>query len=261
MIMEISKLSKVCFEVTNQCNERCKYCFAFNDEGRDLSYDNHIAILDKLVKRGVKQINWSGGECLLLPHLLSLLKHAKKHGIFNALDTNGIILTDAILCKLKNYVDRINLSINSLSPQTNQAMGREQGYEKLVLNKICNIQKNNIPFRISTVVSNINKDDISALGLELARLDVRNWLLVQFSPIRNCAITNENIFNISEKTFFEVAKNQQINYPQMSIDARTHDYFRNDYFQVTPRGVLVVNKNSQDIVLENLLCQNNQKDM
>ena len=41
-----------------------------------------------MIKEGIKAITWTGGEALLYPRILELLRIAKEHGVKSKLITN-----------------------------------------------------------------------------------------------------------------------------------------------------------------------------
>lgn len=49
----------ICWNITHKCNKNCKYCFRDATE-KDLSLEENIEVLYKLINLGVKKITWSG---------------------------------------------------------------------------------------------------------------------------------------------------------------------------------------------------------
>lgn len=115
---------EVCWNITTKCNQNCKYCHRFLGIN-DLCYEENEKILDNLIKDGITDITWTGGEALLYPNLIGLLKKAKENGINNKLITNGLLLAkNDEIKEICNYLDALTLSIDSTDNEINAELGR-----------------------------------------------------------------------------------------------------------------------------------------
>ena len=115
--------------VTDRCNFRCPYCMpaavfgpghAFLDHAHFISLAELRRILRQFVRLGVEKIRITGGEPLLrpdVPELVRLLKH-ELHLADVALTTNGWLLARTAGALHAAGLDRINVSLDSLRPET-----------------------------------------------------------------------------------------------------------------------------------------------
>ncbi len=85
----------VVWNVTQRCNLHCVHCYA---SARDREYpgelttDEGLSLLEDLAGFGVPVVLFSGGEPLLRPDLLALMRRARDLGMRAVLSTNGTLL-------------------------------------------------------------------------------------------------------------------------------------------------------------------------
>ena len=116
------------FKPTNKCNHRCYYCsyqpdnecpvsqtINFNDE---IPREKMIEILDDFKNMGVKAITYSGGgEPLVYPHIIEMLKKTIENGIELSIITNGQMLKGEIAEILKE-AEWVRISADSPDKKT-----------------------------------------------------------------------------------------------------------------------------------------------
>jgi len=113
--------------VTDRCNFRCRYCMPrehFDHEhhylprAEILSFDEIARVVSALVPLGLRKVRLTGGEPLLrseLPKLVELLKRAGELEL--ALTTNGSLLAKHAHALRAAGLDRLTVSLDSLSPE------------------------------------------------------------------------------------------------------------------------------------------------
>ena len=245
-------LKKVCWVITNKCNQHCKFCFSFADE-KDLSLNEHMKILNNLLEFGVNKITWSGGESLLIPHLMKLLNYANSKGVLNKINTNGQLLTSEALIELRGICGQINLSLNSLNPQSNKIMGKPQGNELLVLSRIPLVKMNGLRIAVNSVASGQNLNDFNELGDKLEEEGIDEWKIMKFTAMRHISKKNRDLFDIDYVRYQELYQGLQQKYPSMNIRAVTQKEFECNNLLVSPNGQIAITKDAEDYVLGNPL--------
>lgn len=119
------RLTYLRVSVTDRCNLRCTYClpadadFPFGD--RDfLSAAEIEAIVGALVRLGIRRVRLTGGEPLVRKDILEVARRIKAlPGVENlALSTNGTELERLAPALKEAGVDRVNISLDSLDPET-----------------------------------------------------------------------------------------------------------------------------------------------
>ena len=122
--------------LTYRCQCRCVHCgvtgYISQDAG-ELSTGEVKALIDKAAKMpGIVQVTFTGGEALLRQDIFELIAYSKSRSFFTKIDTNGVLLNDGILNKLKALgLDRIDISLDHY---TADGHDRLRGYAGLFEN-------------------------------------------------------------------------------------------------------------------------------
>lgn len=244
---------KLCWWITEKCNENCEYCFRSLDSINNFTFEEHLEILKKIIDFGTEQITWSGGEALLVPHVTELIKYAKEHGVYNKITTNGKLLTPEKIEELKPYVDLVALSIDSLKDETNISLGRGVEHRKTVINRIQHLVNEGVKVDINTVVVKQNIDDLDEMGQFLQENRISGkWKLMTFFPIREKALVNKELLEISDEVFLEEVQRIIQKYSDVNIMYMMNDQIQQQYPGVRANGDLLVTRDFNDIILGNM---------
>ncbi|QEQ01544.1 GTP 3',8-cyclase MoaA [Thermosynechococcus sp. CL-1] len=116
-------IRKLRLSVTDRCNLRCTYCMpvdaAFMPPQTYLSPTEYATIVAELVALGIESVRLTGGEPLLRAEFAEIVAALVAVGVPElSLTTNGIRLVP-FLPLLEQYgVRRLNISLDSLDPET-----------------------------------------------------------------------------------------------------------------------------------------------
>ena len=248
----------VCWNITSRCNENCKFCYRILTE-KENDIEKNKKILEVLAKLSVDKISWTGGEALLYPNLIELLKISKSYGIINNLLTNGKLLSEEKIIELEPYLDYITLSYDSNNSDTYKIMGRGERHGINVIKALDFIQKNeiNVKVKINTLVNKINKNEITDIGKTLEKYIIERWRLFKFMPLRNCAISNSINFEISNEEFRQVISNVKDLYGKhIQISERNEDKIQSDYLLINSVGDFIITENMKDKKIYNIEEEN-----
>jgi cyclic pyranopterin phosphate synthase len=107
--------------LTSRCNLSCIYCHAEGEKNpeSEMSADEIIAIMEIAAKFGIKSIKFTGGEPLIRPDILKIIRAVPK-GIECSITTNGILLSEMAADLKAAGLRRVNVSLDSLNPKTYQ---------------------------------------------------------------------------------------------------------------------------------------------
>jgi cyclic pyranopterin phosphate synthase len=108
--------------VTDRCNLRCHYCVPVS-QGRFLprpellSDDEIVELLTVMASRGLEKVRFTGGEPLIRPGFLELVRRVRAIGGIRKLcvSTNGLLLDSMAESLLEAGIDHVNVSLDTLS--------------------------------------------------------------------------------------------------------------------------------------------------
>lgn len=125
--------------ITDRCNLRCFYCMPENGielkPHEDLlSYEEIQRFAEAAVEAGISKIRLTGGEPLIRKDAVSLVKMlAATPGLSDmSLTTNGLLLPEYGDALKEAGLRRVNISIDSLDPETYQKLTRYGNIERSI---------------------------------------------------------------------------------------------------------------------------------
>ena len=125
--------------VTDRCNIRCFYCMPeenveFKPRVEILTFEELIRFARINSELGVNKIRLTGGEPLVRKDLSELIRELHQlNGIADiALTTNAVLLADQAEALKQAGLDRINISLDTLSDETFFRISRRRGIDKVL---------------------------------------------------------------------------------------------------------------------------------
>jgi len=111
---------RLSLEVTARCNYACPFCYCVWHErpelaGPELGTEEWGAILEECARRGVKEVQFTGGEPLLRDDLDELIDRARAAGLKTAVYTNASLLDEERLEGFKRRRVSISTSLPGLA--------------------------------------------------------------------------------------------------------------------------------------------------
>jgi len=125
--------------VTDRCNIRCFYCMPaenvrFAPRSEILTFEEIERFVRVVARLGVNKLRLTGGEPLVradMPRLVAML--AAVPGIDDiAMTTNGILLAEHAQALKDAGLDRLNISLDALNPETFKQITRREGFERVL---------------------------------------------------------------------------------------------------------------------------------
>ena len=174
--------------VTDRCDLRCTYCMAENMSflpRKDLlTLEELDGLCTSFIARGIRKIRLTGGEPLVRRDLMGFIQRLSRHRESGALDeitltTNGTQLSKFAGDLKANGVERINVSLDSLNPETFLRLTRRAALDN-VMRGIDAAQEAGLKIKINTVaLKGTNDAEISDLmtwahgrGMDMTLIEV-----------------------------------------------------------------------------------------
>lgn len=143
---------RIDFNVTKNCNLRCRHCYAALDSVKNVT-DPSLAqiktVINELYYYGCRWFRLVGGEPLLRDDIGDIILHARTKNMFVEINTNGLLVHKKI--KELKKVDSICVSLDG-TRETNDYFRGADVYEKVV-SAIKTAIENNIKIRLHTVLT------------------------------------------------------------------------------------------------------------
>lgn len=184
-------LEEIFWETTLRCNAKCKHC---GSSAGEKNYPDELTTCE--IKNAFKQIAnnfnansiWidvTGGEPLLRNDLCEVMKYASSLGFHWGMTSNGMLLTDELIQKLKEAkLESISISIDGLEKTHDNFRGVPGSYKKIIEN-VKKLQSADFlkHLQITTVFSKVNINEIESLYSIFLNLGIKRWRLMSIDPI------------------------------------------------------------------------------
>jgi len=106
--------------VTSRCNLRCFYCHREGLEGTpaEASPEVFSRIAEAASALGMEEVKITGGEPLMREDLEDIVSGISEHIPKVSMTTNGVLLADRAASLKQAGLDRVNINLNTLDPET-----------------------------------------------------------------------------------------------------------------------------------------------
>ena len=168
-------------ELTTRCPLRCPQCYCDLSQGRDIDLATAKGFVRQARVLQMQQINLSGGETLVYPHLFELIECCREYGILANVALSGYGFDAGVLRQLRSAgVGGIFISLNG-STETINRQSRD-GYD-LAIKALKTLQQaNDSDYLINWVAHRHNVEDFPALVAMAESYDVKTVVVMAFKP-------------------------------------------------------------------------------
>lgn len=207
------KKIKVNMHLTETCNYRCKYCFAHFAGHAVLSKEQWMKIIDNCADSGmVYEINFAGGEPMILPYLTDLAEYVNYRGLSCSLITNASYMTEEWIIKYAGLFRTIGISVDSFIPETVKETGRctvsgeiqsADRYASII--RMIRKYHPQVKIKVNTVVNALNRREIPADFFRKYSVTVDRWKLLKMSYFDDGCHNNSSL-EISDDEYYKFVK-------------------------------------------------------
>lgn len=185
-----------------QCNARCRFCYSLesvknNRQDAELSTKEVKRILRYIRKKGITEVEFTGGEPTIREDLPRLVSFAKSLGFVNiSMITNGLRLSRFDYAKqlveagVNDFIFSIHGHTEALHDYQTQIHG---SYDQLMVS-IHNIKKLGVRFRSNTVINGLNYRYATEIMKHLIELDMKSIYFVFFNPVGEASEAEKEVY-------------------------------------------------------------------
>jgi radical SAM protein with 4Fe4S-binding SPASM domain len=159
--------AEVSIEVTHRCPLECQHCYNnlpmsdLNARKQELTFDEHVRLLDELVDMGCLWILYTGGEIFARKDFLEIYSEAKKRGFLITLFTNGTMITPRIADHLAEYRPfAIEITLYGATRETYETLTQIPGSFDRCMRGIQLLLERGLPLALKTVPTTINFHEV-----------------------------------------------------------------------------------------------------
>lgn len=162
-----NKLLSMEIEFNKSCNFRCLYCYASdNTVHRDeLRKEEFLDIIDQARALGARKIIILGGEPMLYPPILDMIRHIRGLAMDVELFTNGTNMTREMARTMHELGVRVVLKMNTFEEKIQDMLSGRKGAHAQISEAFANLKQAGYPsadrfMGISTVICQQNIDEL-----------------------------------------------------------------------------------------------------
>ncbi|MBM3262062.1 MAG: radical SAM protein [candidate division Zixibacteria bacterium] len=134
--------------VTDRCNLDCVYCTEYDNSVPHPPLEDLKRWIDKIKELGCIRIGLQGGEPLLHPDIVEIVRYCKSADLRTSMSTNGFLLSSELIAGLEDAgLDSMQISVDRMTPipSTRKSL-------KTVIPKLELLKKSGLRFNLTGVL-------------------------------------------------------------------------------------------------------------
>ncbi len=197
------KLTVAVWEVTRGCNLRCKHCGNASAKPRsdELTTAEAKMMIDDLLDLGCRQFCLTGGEPLIRPDLIEVIKYISSKEARIGLITNGLLLSPSRLQSLVDAgVNSLGISVDGDRETHNMIRCCPDAYDRAMAAIKLASSVPGLKVAAVTAVSRMNLDRLEAIKSALIDAGCADWRIQMIQPTGRMASHADMVLTREEYT-------------------------------------------------------------
>ncbi|WP_352422465.1 radical SAM protein [Proteiniphilum sp.] len=186
---------RVDFFITKYCNLKCKHCFESSSfelrKPAPIDLDLAKKVFEQMDYMSVSQLKITGGEVLTIPNFMEILELSLKFRFQVMILTNGILLNDKLIEKLRAKNVLIGLSLDGVDKETHEGLRGRGSFKRLDIN-LKKLKEAGIKYSLTTSVNSMNYKQIEEITEKA--FNTYGAANITFSYVRSMGRAAENKF-------------------------------------------------------------------
>jgi MoaA/NifB/PqqE/SkfB family radical SAM enzyme len=176
-----AEIPSVDWWTTSHCNLTCDFCYGPvpGNDPVELRYD----ILQAIAASSARAVTFCGGEPLLVKKVDEWAGMLRQAGKCSVLNTNGELLRRRLDLgfELGNF-DLVGISLEGSTPEVHRAMrGGKADFDEVLAAARLVAAEPGVSLKLGTVISKVNRENLSALAGTVRDIFPDVWRLYQYS--------------------------------------------------------------------------------
>ncbi len=181
--------------VTDRCNYRCTYCVPpegvrWLAEEEILSDEEILRVLSVLGRLGVSRVRLTGGEPLMRPGLIELIRRIRALNVLEdlSLTTNGSLLAKYADQLKQAGVNRVNISLDTVEPQRFRELTCGGNVQDVLDGIQVAAQAGLSPVKLNVVLTDAVREEDLAFFREMVRTSPVIVRFIEYMPSHQCRV-------------------------------------------------------------------------
>jgi radical SAM protein with 4Fe4S-binding SPASM domain len=215
-----NRLLSMEIELSLRCNFHCQYCYVPDKSvfDNELTFDEICDAVLQAKELGAKKIIILGGEPMVYPHIMKMLKFIRTHNLNVEMFTNGFGISAEVAQELLNLGINVVLKMNSRKENIQDALAGKKGAHKIIQDAFCNLKHAGFPGKdamlgIGTVICQQNFDEIEGMWEWLRQQKIEPYfeIMTPQGKARDNEWLHVDLLKL-KKLFFKLSEMDRVKY-------------------------------------------------